>query len=116
MGKQSEALFQRAQEIIPGGVNSPVRAFRGVGGTRGAPLAKKLGIKLGSTLLLDGGPQTLMSTNPSGSASPRITSSVMSVGTFEDFFGQETHTTASSAVDDVCSGLKLVIRRELRGR
>jgi glutamate-1-semialdehyde 2,1-aminomutase len=35
MGKQSEALFQRAQETIPGGVNSPVRAFRGVGG---APL------------------------------------------------------------------------------
>jgi len=33
MGKQSDALFQRAQEIIPGGVNSPVRAFRGVGGT-----------------------------------------------------------------------------------
>jgi glutamate-1-semialdehyde 2,1-aminomutase len=32
MGKQSEALFQRAQEVIPGGVNSPVRAFRGVGG------------------------------------------------------------------------------------
>src|SRR5947208_888158 len=33
MRKQSDALFQRAQEIIPGGVNSPVRAFRGVGGT-----------------------------------------------------------------------------------
>src|SRR5688572_15480979 len=33
MGKQSDALFQRAQEVIPGGVNSPVRAFRGVGGT-----------------------------------------------------------------------------------
>jgi glutamate-1-semialdehyde 2,1-aminomutase len=33
MAKQSEALFQRAQEVIPGGVNSPVRAFRGVGGT-----------------------------------------------------------------------------------
>jgi glutamate-1-semialdehyde 2,1-aminomutase len=30
---QSEALFQRAQQLIPGGVNSPVRAFRGVGGT-----------------------------------------------------------------------------------
>jgi glutamate-1-semialdehyde 2,1-aminomutase len=30
---QSEALFTRAQEFIPGGVNSPVRAFRGVGGT-----------------------------------------------------------------------------------
>lgn len=26
-------LFQRAQKVIPGGVNSPVRAFKGVGGT-----------------------------------------------------------------------------------
>ena len=33
MAKNSETYFQRAQEIIPGGVNSPVRAFRGVGGT-----------------------------------------------------------------------------------
>jgi glutamate-1-semialdehyde 2,1-aminomutase len=33
MGKQSDALFQRAQAVIPGGVNSPVRAFRAVGGT-----------------------------------------------------------------------------------
>ncbi|MCK8517054.1 glutamate-1-semialdehyde 2,1-aminomutase [Methylonatrum kenyense] len=31
--KQSEALFEAAQKHIPGGVNSPVRAFRGVGGT-----------------------------------------------------------------------------------
>ncbi|HMV84238.1 MAG TPA: glutamate-1-semialdehyde 2,1-aminomutase [Blastocatellia bacterium] len=30
---QSAALFERAKEVIPGGVNSPVRAFRGVGGT-----------------------------------------------------------------------------------
>src|ERR1700716_2136217 len=30
---RSEALFARALELIPGGVNSPVRAFRGVGGT-----------------------------------------------------------------------------------
>src|SRR4051812_19190602 len=29
---KSESLFRRAQELIPGGVNSPVRAFRGVGG------------------------------------------------------------------------------------
>ena len=29
---KSEALFERAQRVIPGGVNSPVRAFRGVGG------------------------------------------------------------------------------------
>ena len=40
MAKQSEALFQRAQEVIPGGVNSPVRAFGGVGG---APLFMEVG-------------------------------------------------------------------------
>ncbi len=31
--EQSDALFARAQRVIPGGVNSPVRAFRGVGGS-----------------------------------------------------------------------------------
>jgi len=31
--KRSEELFARAQQRIPGGVNSPVRAFRSVGGT-----------------------------------------------------------------------------------
>ena len=30
---QSEELFDHAQQVIPGGVNSPVRAFRSVGGT-----------------------------------------------------------------------------------
>src|SRR6266571_1435757 len=30
---RSESLFGRAQRVLPGGVNSPVRAFRGVGGT-----------------------------------------------------------------------------------
>ena len=29
---QSSHLFQEAQQVIPGGVNSPVRAFKGVGG------------------------------------------------------------------------------------
>jgi len=29
---KSEQLFNRAQQVIPGGVNSPVRAFRAVGG------------------------------------------------------------------------------------
>ncbi|HJV28547.1 MAG TPA: glutamate-1-semialdehyde 2,1-aminomutase [Aromatoleum sp.] len=32
MNSKNEALFQRAQNTIPGGVNSPVRAFRSVGG------------------------------------------------------------------------------------
>ena len=31
--KHSEQLFRQAQKHIPGGVNSPVRAFKGVGGT-----------------------------------------------------------------------------------
>jgi len=31
--ERSEQLLARAQKIIPGGVNSPVRAFRGVGGS-----------------------------------------------------------------------------------
>jgi len=31
--KSSRKLFQRAQRVIPAGVNSPVRAFRSVGGT-----------------------------------------------------------------------------------
>ncbi len=30
---QSTSLFESARRVIPGGVNSPVRAFRGVGGT-----------------------------------------------------------------------------------
>ncbi|GGI55718.1 glutamate-1-semialdehyde 2,1-aminomutase [Winogradskyella haliclonae] len=31
--QRSSALFKEAQEVIPGGVNSSVRAFKGVGGT-----------------------------------------------------------------------------------
>ncbi|MFT6418169.1 glutamate-1-semialdehyde 2,1-aminomutase [Colwellia sp. Arc7-D] len=33
MTKNSQQLFNEAQEVIPGGVNSPVRAFNSVGGT-----------------------------------------------------------------------------------
>jgi glutamate-1-semialdehyde 2,1-aminomutase len=32
MSTNSQRLFDEAQSYIPGGVNSPVRAFRGVGG------------------------------------------------------------------------------------
>lgn len=31
MSKTSQALFERAQKVMPGGVNSPVRAFKSVG-------------------------------------------------------------------------------------
>jgi glutamate-1-semialdehyde 2,1-aminomutase len=33
MYESSRKLFERSQQLIPGGVNSPVRAFRAVGGT-----------------------------------------------------------------------------------
>jgi len=33
MYTKSQALYERAQQFIPGGVNSPVRAFKAVGGT-----------------------------------------------------------------------------------
>ncbi|MHB1951502.1 MAG: glutamate-1-semialdehyde 2,1-aminomutase [Acidiferrobacteraceae bacterium] len=33
MPTESETLFERARKVMPGGVNSPVRAFRAVGGT-----------------------------------------------------------------------------------
>src|SRR6478735_4845748 len=33
MYDKSQQLFERAQRSIPGGVNSPVRAFKSVGGT-----------------------------------------------------------------------------------
>lgn len=33
MFERSQELFELSQRLIPGGVNSPVRAFRGVGGT-----------------------------------------------------------------------------------
>jgi len=49
----SEDLFARARQLIPGGVNSPVRAFRSVGGTpffvkaaRGATLITADGLEL----------------------------------------------------------------------
>ena len=31
--QESRILFEKAKEYIPGGVNSPVRAFKSVGGT-----------------------------------------------------------------------------------
>lgn len=33
MSNQNQTLFEKSQQLIPGGVNSPVRAFRSVGGT-----------------------------------------------------------------------------------
>ena len=43
--------------------------------------------------------QTLTSTKPSGSATTRTTSSVISVGTPADFFGHDTQTVACGSSD-----------------
>ncbi|PKO51141.1 MAG: aspartate aminotransferase family protein, partial [Betaproteobacteria bacterium HGW-Betaproteobacteria-20] len=45
MTSLNQTLFDKSQQLIPGGVNSPVRAFRSVGGT---PIFFKKG--LGSKL------------------------------------------------------------------
>ena len=33
MTSRNQQLFEKSQKLIPGGVNSPVRAFKSVGGT-----------------------------------------------------------------------------------
>ncbi|MEK6684268.1 MAG: glutamate-1-semialdehyde 2,1-aminomutase [Nitrospirota bacterium] len=68
--KRSEQLFEQAQRLIPGGVNSPVRAFKAVGG-RPIFVAKARGSKIwdadGNTYLdyvLSWGPMILGHAHP----------------------------------------------------
>jgi glutamate-1-semialdehyde 2,1-aminomutase len=72
----SEALFRRALQCFPGGVNSPVRAFKGVGGTprfiasaRGATLTDEDGARY-VDYVLGWGPILL------GHAHPAVTEAV----------------------------------------
>ena len=46
----SASLFEKAKQLIPGGVNSPVRAFRSVGGT---PFSLKKHLGATSTLPME---------------------------------------------------------------
>jgi glutamate-1-semialdehyde 2,1-aminomutase len=41
--ERSHALFERARQLMPGGVNSPARAFGGVGGVGGEPIVVERG-------------------------------------------------------------------------
>ena len=53
MHDRSRSLFERSLELIPGGVNSPVRAFRSVGGRR----VEKIAVPIdgdGAALVADG--------------------------------------------------------------
>lgn len=90
MTSQNQILFEKSQQLIPGGVNSPVRAFRSVGGT---PIFFKKG--LGSKLWdVDGkeyidyinswGPMIL------GHAHPEVVKAVQEVAANSLSFGAPT--------------------------
>lgn len=90
MTSQNQILFEKSQRLIPGGVNSPVRAFRSVGGT---PVFFKKG--LGSKLWdVDGkeyidyinswGPMIL------GHAHPEVIAAVQEVAANSLSFGAPT--------------------------
>ncbi len=90
MTSRNQQLFEKSQQLIPGGVNSPVRAFRSVGGT---PIFFKKG--LGSKLWdVDGkeyidyinswGPMIL------GHAHPEVIAAVQQAATNSLSFGAPT--------------------------
>jgi glutamate-1-semialdehyde 2,1-aminomutase len=88
--QNSAAAFARAQTVIPGGVNSPVRAFRSVGGTprfiaraRGAYLYDVDGNEL-VDLVCSWGPLLL------GHAHPEVLSAVARAATGGTSFGAPT--------------------------
>jgi glutamate-1-semialdehyde 2,1-aminomutase len=86
----SAELFERAQRVIPGGVNSPVRAFRAVGGTprfmvsgSGPYLTDADGIQY-VDLVSSWGPMIL------GHAHPAVVAAVRDVATHGLSFGTPT--------------------------
>ncbi len=110
---QSESLFQEAQKYIPGGVNSPVRAFKAVGGN---PLfiAKAKGPRITD---VDGNEfiDYVSSWGPMifGHAHPRIVDAVSKQAQLGTSFGAPTEletTLAKKVVDAVPSieSLRLV--------
>src|ERR1700748_2892882 len=87
---RSAELFARAQRVIPGGVNSPVRAFRAVGGTprfmvsgRGAYLTDADGREY-VDLVSSWGPMVL------GHAHPAVVDAVRGAAGFGLSFGTPT--------------------------
>ncbi len=106
----SEQLFERAQKSIPGGVNSPVRAFRAVGGTpiffdhaRGAYLFDVEGKKY-VDYVLSWGPMIL------GHAHPEVISAVETTIKSGLSFGAPT-AIESEVAEEICKlvpGIELV--------
>jgi len=93
----SVAAFARAQEVIPGGVNSPVRAFRSVGGTprfiaraKGPYLYDVDGNEL-VDLICSWGPMLL------GHAHPEVLDAVMSAAQHGTSYGAPTEAEVELA-------------------
>ncbi len=89
--KRSSQLFKAAEKVIPGGVNSPVRAFKAVGGTpifvqeaKGAYLYDEDGNKL-IDYINSWGPMVL------GHAYPPVVTAVINKAKKGTSFGMPTH-------------------------
>ena len=109
-GPRSQEAFRQAQEVIPGGVNSPVRAFRSVGGE---PLFIRQG--RGSRLVdLDGREYLdyVLSWGPLavGHAHPRVVAAIQQAATLGTSFGAPTEqeTLLARAVRQLVPSLELV--------
>jgi glutamate-1-semialdehyde 2,1-aminomutase len=95
--ERSEALFERARARIPGGVNSPVRAFRAVGGTprffaRGqGPWLWDVDGNRYIDLVLSWGPLI------AGHAHPRVVEAVQAAATRGTSFGAPTEAEVALA-------------------
>lgn len=90
MTSTNQQLFEKSQQLIPGGVNSPVRAFRSVGGT---PIFFKKG--LGSKLWDVDGKEYIDYINSwgpmiVGHAHPEVTKAVQEVAANSLSFGAPT--------------------------
>lgn len=99
---QNEVLFERAQKVIPGGVNSPVRAFRQVGGTprfvskASGPYFWDADNKRYIDLIMSWGPMI------AGHAHPEIVEAVQKAATTSFSFGAPTEGEIELA-ERICS-------------
>ena len=99
---QNEVLFERAQKVIPGGVNSPVRAFRQVGGTprfvsrASGPYFWDADDKRYIDLIMSWGPMI------AGHAHPEIVEAVQKAATTSFSFGAPTEGEIELA-ERICS-------------
>lgn len=107
---RSETLFQEAQHRIPGGVNSPVRAFKAVGGTP-VFFEKALGAYVWDAdgkryvdYVQSWGPMVL------GHAHPEVINTVIETAKFGLSFGAPTEreTTLAEKICSLMTGMEMV--------